>query len=712
ECSIWARDGVRIDPGNKTEAWLYEESRRMMKAYGNHPSFILLSHGNEPEGRWTEALPRWVEYWKERDGRRLYAACTGVAMRPELGPSSGTQYLIVGRIGSNPARGTAGWNGKDYRTTIQGVDVPIITHELGQHAVYPNFDEMKKYVGLFKPRNFEFFRQSLEDHGMLNRYREFVAATGRLQVLGYKEDVEACLRTPGLAGFQLLDLHDYPGQGTSLIGVLDAFWDRKAYTHPEEYRRFCDTTVVLARLNSRTLTQKQTLIIKVETAHSGEAAIAGAVAAWRILDKNNNTAASGEMPPQSIPFGTGNPLGTIDVDLSRFAAPQQYRLVIGLKNTNIENDWNFWVYPDSTDLGPADGILLASSFDRNVLDVLEKGGKVLLCPLSSRLAWDSPPFNFAPIFWNRQLFPKWDRSMGLRCDPKHPALAGFPTDYSSDWQWESLIRPGCRAISLENLPKSLEPIVRSIDDYNRNERQGLVFECKVGKGSLLVCAFDLEADAPVLPAKRQFKASLLKYMRSPLFRPSVQVLPAQIASLFFDNGIMALLGTKASADAEAPMNPVQNLIDGNPTTAWLTPSRGGVKGFPHEVILTLEQSVSVAGFVCMAQQRDRKRIGEVKDYVVCLRTGSGEWKEAKRGVLKAAFSPQRVLLDRPMKTDGIKFTALSSHDGGPVAAMAEFALIMEEGLLKPSEEKTQDKKKEKGVHPDEIDGNTGGPSTQ
>ena len=69
--------------------------------------------------------------------------------------------------------------------------VPVIVHEMGQWCVYPNFDEIKKYTGPLKPKNFEIFRDSLAAHGMLDQWRDFLRASGKLQALCYKE--EGCL---------------------------------------------------------------------------------------------------------------------------------------------------------------------------------------------------------------------------------------------------------------------------------------------------------------------------------------------------------------------------------------------------------------------------------------------------------------------------------------------------------------------------------------
>lgn len=105
--------------------------------------------------------------------------------------------------------------------------MPTVSHEIGQWCVYPNLKEIDKYTGILKAKNFEIFRETLKDHHMDDLADAFLYASGRLQTLCYKADIEAALRTPGFAGFQLLDLHDFPGQGTALVGVLDPFWDEK-----------------------------------------------------------------------------------------------------------------------------------------------------------------------------------------------------------------------------------------------------------------------------------------------------------------------------------------------------------------------------------------------------------------------------------------------------------------------------------------------------
>src|SRR5690606_6572276 len=123
---------------------------------------------------------------------------------------------------------------------------------------------------------------------------EFAWASGRFQLACYKEELEANLRTPGLAGHQMLDIRDYLGQGTALIGVLDAFWEPKSYVTAKEFRRFHSETVPLARLKQRTFTTVETLTSEVELYHFAEHPIADARPYWKIVDASGRAVAEGE----------------------------------------------------------------------------------------------------------------------------------------------------------------------------------------------------------------------------------------------------------------------------------------------------------------------------------------------------------------------------------------------------------------------------------
>ena len=196
----------------------------------------------------------------------------------------------------------------DYRAYIAARSVPVVSHEIGQWCVYPNFDEMTKYTGYLKPRNFEIFRETLAAHGMAGQARQFLLASGKLQALCYKEDIESALRTPGMGGFQLLDLHDFPGQGTALVGVLDPFWEEKGYVTAAEYHRFCGATVPLARLEKRVFTQDEETTISLEVAHFGPAPLRGVWPVFKLVDDNGKPPMPATLGMQDIGVGNGQPL--------------------------------------------------------------------------------------------------------------------------------------------------------------------------------------------------------------------------------------------------------------------------------------------------------------------------------------------------------------------------------------------------------------------
>jgi hypothetical protein len=108
-------------------------------------------------------------------------------------------------------------------------------------------------------------------------FTQFAFASGKFQLACYKEEIEANLRTPGLAGFQLLEWHDYVGQGTALVGLLDTFWESKGCATPDEFKKFCNTVVPLARLTRRVLTTADKFDVSVEVVNYGATPLTNAI---------------------------------------------------------------------------------------------------------------------------------------------------------------------------------------------------------------------------------------------------------------------------------------------------------------------------------------------------------------------------------------------------------------------------------------------------
>jgi hypothetical protein len=537
ECSSWANQGSSIGDGKPIDNWLYQEAESILNAYGNHPSFCMMAYGNEPAGEnQREYLADFVNHFRSMDPRRVY---TGAAGWPYI---EGVDYFNA------PEARIQGWGQElnsiinkeppqtmfDYSGIIQKIPIPYVSHEIGQWCVYPNFREIEKYTGVLKAKNFEIFRETLEENHMGHLADSFLLASGKLQALCYKADIEAALRTKDFAGFQLLDLHDFPGQGTALVGVLDPFWEEKGYISPEEYNRFCNQTVPLVRLAKRIFLDTEKIEASIEVAHFGSKPLINVTPSWSLTTTDNEPVAEGTFDNLDIPIGNGIKLGDISIVAERIDKAQ--KLILSVRVSGFANSWDIWVLPSGQKpVQDEEQITVVRRLDKKILKYLENGGKVLLSLQKGSL---KPKFGgdvgigFSSIFWNTA----WTRrqkphTLGILCNPDHPALADFPTEYHSNWQWWDAMSHS-NAIILDSFAPELRPIVRVIDDWVTNRRLALLFETRIGDGKLLVSGIDLLSDTEKRPEARQLLYSLKNYMAKEAFSPSVEIDPKILVSMY------------------------------------------------------------------------------------------------------------------------------------------------------------------------------------
>lgn len=531
ECAGWATVG----DGGYSDQWFREESDRILKEYGNHPSFCLMAYGNEPGGaNQVKYLSELIDHWKSKDLRRAYTS------------SGGWPYVENADYWNAPDPRIQGW-GEGLRSIINAQpprtdydfahiireNMPTVSHEIGQWCVYPNLKEIDKYTGVLKAKNFEIFRETLKDHHMDDLADAFLYASGRLQTLCYKADIEAALRTPGFAGFQLLDLHDFPGQGTALVGVLDPFWDEKGYVTGKEYSTFCNNTVPLIRFPKMVWLNNETLNVPVEIAHFGEKPLQAAHINWQISDRAGNKLAQGSFT-KDLPVTNCIPAGEIEYALSGIGEPSQLIVSVEVKETNSKNQWNIWVYPakqEAVEQLP----YITSTLDNQTMARLDKGENVLLLLAPGSILPEKGGdirVGFSSIFWNTAWTNKQPpHTLGILCDPAHPALAAFPTEGYSDYQWWDLVS-NCNAMVLDDFPANYRPVVQLVDDWFTNRKLGILLEGKVGNGKLIVCSVDLQKDLNKRPAARQFRQSILQYMASGRFNPPASLDPALVKALY------------------------------------------------------------------------------------------------------------------------------------------------------------------------------------
>lgn len=522
----WANYSTGLGLGRPIDQFIYDETNRMATVYGNHPSFCMMGYGNEPSGKYVEYLTKFVNYWKAKDSRRLY---TGGAVGGSWQIVPNNEFQIRA-----DARGLA-WNqepesNSDHHEKIAKFNVPYVAHEMGQYCVFPDFKEIKQYTGVYKAKNFELFQEDLKDHGMADEAEKFLMASGKLQVLCYKHDMEKMMRTPGYSGYQLLALNDYSGQGTALVGVLNAFWNEKGYVTAKEFSRFCNSTVPLIRTAKFVYSNNETLKAGVELFNYTKPMTAALH--WKLTDEQHHIISQGNMARKNYVMGNCQSSGEINVSLNTLKSPTKLNLEVSVPNTSFVNDWDFWVYPATLPQVKSE-VYYTTTLDDKAKQILNDGGKVFLNGAGKVVKGKEIIQNFTPVFWNTSWFKmRPPHTLGFVCDPKHPMFADFPTAYYSQMEWWDVLKVA-QVMHLEDFPLSFRPIVQPIDTWFLNRRLAFIFEAKVGKGSIIVSSADLSPETGAdRPAARQLYYSIIKYMNSAQFKPTTEIPAGTIDDLF------------------------------------------------------------------------------------------------------------------------------------------------------------------------------------
>ena len=535
----------------KLRAFCLAESKRIIDAYGNHPSFVMFTLGNECWGGGKKRADI-VRALKAHDPRPLYAIATnGDFMNPkqcEVDDFWATFRSCNGAEGN--ARGSyahcdaplgavqlpGGGTMRDFSSAVRHSTVPIIGHETGQFQAYPDYSEIPKYTGVLKPINLEIFKVRLEKAGLGKYAADFCLASGRLMAINYREEMEEAVRTPGFGGFQLLDIQDFPGQGTALVGILNAFMESKGFITPEKWRMSCSPTVLLARFPQYTYTSGDRFSAEIQVAHYGAEDVLTGELKWRIVSAGTTDTlpvdgASGTPRPTiacgalsvSVPVGEVKSVGKIDVALPNLEKAERIELQLSFADGKKQNSYPLWVYPKAAVgrgvLDAPDGVEIVR--DLESADKALSEGRTALCILDrAKAPANSVPGFFASDFWNWEMFNavrvrRGDKkvapgTLGLLVKRDHPALAGFPTSFHSDYQWRELLFNGVNVV-LDGDGEA-DVIVRGIDNITRNQSLGVIWEKRRGKGRVLFCSLDLEASKD-LPEARALRRSLLDYLR-------------------------------------------------------------------------------------------------------------------------------------------------------------------------------------------------------
>jgi len=577
----WPNHGVKLGRGEFIDKYLYEEGVRICDEYGNHPSFTFFAFGNEPAGNWVKWSTEHVARLKKYDLRHLYCGFSvggGWAWQP------GSEYAVkAGARGLNEWRNRAPesvvnfakqittYNGKDMPNTP--ITMPFVSHETGQWCAFPNFDEIKKYTGVNKAKNFEIFRDLLIANGMEDRAHDFLMASGKLQALCYKAEVERTLRTPDYAGFQLLSLNDYSGQGTALVGLTDVFFENKGYITEEEFREFCSPIVPLARISKFTYKNSESFEADIELSQFSDRVIKNSSVRWTVT-KDGKQFASADFTARDLPIGANIEIGHISLPLAAITEAGKYTLVVTVPGTTARNHWDFWVYPEKDKLGSLadkktrkknaqaaeyfipgkmfNDVYVTDSLDEMAQKTLEDGGKVLICAAGKISYGKEVVQQFTPVFWNTSWFKmRPPHTTGILVENTHEIFELFPTEYHSNMQWWELVNRA-QVMQFTDFPPEFQPLVQNIDTWFVSRKIGMLFEANVGKGKLVMTSMDIQNRLDSRIVARQLRLSIINYMLSDKFQPKWTIEEKRIADLFTKVAGDVNMFTKDSPDELKP----------------------------------------------------------------------------------------------------------------------------------------------------------------
>ncbi|MCY1722475.1 hypothetical protein OU798_19150 [Prolixibacteraceae bacterium Z1-6] len=544
------------DPSGLNE-FLLNEGQNILKEYGNHASFVLFALGNEIGGS-LQQMQKMVKQLRPLAPEKLFAYGSNNYLGT-MGQAEGEDFMVTCRIGADTGNsysthtrasfsfadaydggyinGTYPATSLNYANAISKCSVPVIGHEIAQYQIYPNYDEMKKYTGVLKPWNFEIFKRRIEENGMGDQALDFNKASGIASILAYRADVEMAIRTPGFGGFQLLDLQDFPGQGTALVGILDAFMDSKGLITPEEFSQFCNRVVPLSVMEKYCWTNTETFKANIKVANYSEKELENQQVSWQITDNKGNIIGSGA-DQKTIPQGEVFDFSLVELSLSAIGNAQKLTLHIQLNGTSYQNSYSLWIYPENKSTKVPETISVTKELE-TTLQKLRAGEKVLFFPDHKKFADYTVGGMFTNDYWNYKMFkgiserinkPVSPGTMGILTNPEHPLFKSFPTEFHSNWQWWPIIKKS-RPFILDNAPVAYKPLIQVIDNIERNHKLGLVFEFTVGEGKLLVCMSDLKT-IDDKPEARQFYACILDYMQSENFNPENSITNQQLKRLF------------------------------------------------------------------------------------------------------------------------------------------------------------------------------------
>lgn len=491
------------------QLYFHNEAVKISEYFGNHPSFIMFSNGNELLGDF-EMLENITTQIKAFDNRRLYTLTSNFD-RPT---TPADDYFSAFEAAGHRVRVqvfhdvVAEHTRLSYDDAIKAIEMPVVSFEVGQYCVYPDVDSVSDYTGNLLPANFEFIKQEMIKHNVYHMLEEYKNASGKFAALMYKEDIEASLRTHHMGGFQLLGLCDYTGQGTATIGLLDVFWNSKNIITSKQFRHFCSPVVPLMKAN-RIFMNTDKFEAEFDLYDYGKDKIKFPVFNLALYDGDTKI------------YETKTRRKRVSFPLDFITKSTCINAVLSVND--YSNSWNIFVYKKEDKKYP---VTIIKNIGEGFNNIVENGGKAIFMMSEKNLRYPIEGL-FKPAFWSPAHFPS-DRACGLICDASHGIFEHFPTSSYADFQWKHPIDNSVSPV-VASLPQDFKYIIEPVPNFYNNIRRSPLFEAKVGNADILFCGFDLNVNKPTVKA---LKNSIFNYVLSDSFSPEQRLTKDDIDELF------------------------------------------------------------------------------------------------------------------------------------------------------------------------------------
>lgn len=565
--------------------FIKEEVTSILMRYGHHPSFCFFSTGNELAGDF-DYLAKLISSLPFHENQILTTITANTTNKKRKFFSCaddffvGVEYKRKGLRGNRFLDEMVESTQLDYQEAADIVPLPVVTHEIGQYASYPDINVIEKYNGALIPTNLITIKEDLKRKGLLDTYPAFRSASVHLAADLYKAETEAVVRSNGVSGYQLLGLQDYPGQNTASVGLLDVFWETKGLVKPRWYKGFCNDVVPIVELEKRIFSEDEQLSLRIGVRY--DRFIEARYPEGTLQIYHNGDRLTSFDFKADVKQGQYQVVAKKIINVASLIPWKKYmeelKIVVSLTidQQTYQNEWEIWYCKQFNQKSiEAPEIIEDHWLSPKLINSLENGETCLLTPNPNALN-DPLPGNFFPVFWSPVFFETKD-SCGTVVDNSHPLFNTFSSKDYASFQWKNLLE---HALSFKI--EKIKGLVNPVPNFFNNEKRTYIFEAKVGNGRLICCGFDL--DRLHFPEQVAFKYALYHYMMSDLFQPKSMLSIKELRQLFkegdkvktetgYSPEDLAYRKTAWSDLSKSKRMGPDKGNDGNPLTFWAAPSQ-------------------------------------------------------------------------------------------------------------------------------------------